>query len=265
VRIRRAFGVLALGAGVALAAGCTGRGDDGTANLPSAPDSASASAAASAAVQAGGDLRTAVRELTANSYRYTLKAGDTSGSGAVDPVAKAADLTLAVAAEFSIQARVIGTDYYAKITGLDMPGVDGRRWLHIDATKVKSLASLGIADVNDPSGVGAAAGTIATIEKTGDRSYRGTLDLTKGAAGLGMDEVAVRQLGPQARSVPFEATLNEQGRVATWKITIPAYGSQKQTVYEVTYTDHGARSDVRRPPAGEISEAPDAVYQMLQV
>jgi hypothetical protein len=269
VRGSKMLGVVIVVASVLLAAGCTG-GDKKQGGSPGVDANASASAAASsssAAATATGDLRAAVTELTKTSYRYTLKAGDATGGGTVDPTAAQSSLSISVAAEgeaFKTDVLILGPELFAKISGLPLPGLDGKKWFRIDRSRIKSFNALGIRDVDDPTGVKTLSGTIATIQKTGDRSYKGTLDLSKGSAAFGLDDAAAKQLGEKARAVPFEATVNEQGRLATWKMTIPAHGSEKETSFELAYTEHGGKFELKKPAAGEVVNPPEAVYEMLQ-
>jgi hypothetical protein len=254
-----------LAAGVLLAAGCTADKNRGE---PAAKASASAAASSSAAAAAAtGDLRAAVRELAASSYKYALKAGDASGDGSVDPAAKQTSMSIAVAAEgeqFRTQVLSFDTELFARITGLPLPGLDGRKWLRIDRTKIRSFGALGIKDIDDPTGVKTLSTSIATIEKTGERSYKGTLDLSKGSAAFGLDDVAVRELGTKARAVPFEATVNAAGKLETWKMTIPAHGSEKETPFTLTYSEHGGTFTVSKPAGADVVNPPQAIYDMLQ-
>jgi hypothetical protein len=267
VRIFKSLTVAVLAAGVLLAAGCGSSGDSGskkggggTSTKSSAPTAAESSAAAAAT----GDLNAAVQELTKTSYKYSMKAGDASGTGTVDPALKQSSMTITVA-EFKTEVLIIDPELYARITGLPLPGVDAKKWLRIDRTKIKSFAALGIRDVNDPTGVNTLAKTIATIQKTGDKSYKGTLDLSKGSDAFGLDEAAVRQLAEKAKAIPFEATVNDAHKLATWKMTIPAYGAEKETVFELAYSEHGGKFPVTKPAAGQTATPPQTVYDMLQV
>jgi hypothetical protein len=267
VRSYRLFPVAVLAMSVVLAAGCSAGGNKST-KTPEAKVSASAAAASSAAAAATVDLNAAVQELAKTSYRYTMKAGDASGSGSVDPVAKQSSMTIVVAAEgqeFRTDVLIIDPELFAKISGLPLPGVDGKKWLRIERNRIKSFSALGINDIDDPTGVKTLAKSIGTIQKTGERSYKGTLDLSKGSAAFGLDEAAVRQLGEKARAIPFEATVNAGGKLATWKMTIPAFGAEKETTFELTYTDHGGTFGLKKPAAAEVVNPPDAVYEMLQV
>lgn len=276
MRAFKAITVAALAASVLIAGGCSSgdkKGDkkkDRDANATAsagAGASGAPAAGSSAGAAASNDLRAAVQELTKTSYKYTMKAGDATGSGGVDPAAKQATMTVSVAAEgddFKTEVLVLDTELYARITGLPLPGLDGKKWLRIDRTKIKSFASLGIQDINDPTGVNTLAKSIATIKKTGDRSYQGTLDLSKGSAAFGLDEAGVRQLGEKAKAIPFEATVNDKGKLATWKMTIPAHGVDKETQYELAFTNHGEKLGLSKPAASSVANPPDAVYEMLQ-
>jgi hypothetical protein len=277
VRVFKAIIVAALATSVLIAGGCGSDDKSGKKKNPQADASASAGAAAgasgapaagsSAGAAASNDLQAAVQELTKTSYKYTMKSGDASGSGSVDPTLKHASMTVSVAAEggdFKTEVLVLDTELYARISGLPLPGLDGKKWLKIDRSKIKSFAALGIQDIDDPTGVKTLAKSIATIKKTGDRSYQGTLDLSKGSAAFNLDEAAVRQLGEKAKAIPFEATVNDKGKLATWKMTIPAHGSDKETPYELTFSNHGEKLGLTRPAAASVTNPPEAVYEMLQ-
>jgi hypothetical protein len=256
---------VAVATGVLLAAGCGSDGDSGsnkggaTGTKSSAPSAAESSAAAAAT----SDLNAVVQELTKTSYKYTMKAGDAAGSGSVDPSVKHSSMAITVA-EFKTEVLILDAELFARITGLPMPGLDEKKWLRIDRAKIKSFAALGIRDVNDPTGVNTLAKTIVTIQKTGDRSYKGTLDLSKGSDAFGLDDAAVRQLAEKARAIPFEATVNDANKLATWKMTIPAYGAEKETPFELAYSEHGGKFPLTKPPAGETANPPQTVYDMLQ-
>jgi hypothetical protein len=263
VRSSKSLAVGALAVIVLFAAGCTGDSK----KEAEAKASASAVAASSAAAVATDDLRTSVSELTNTSYKYTIKAGDANGGGSIDPAIQQRGMNLAVAAEggqFKIELLLIGPELYVRVAGLPIPGIDANKWLKIDRSKIKSMAALGIRDIDDPTGVKTLSQTIATIQKTGDRSYKGTLDLSKGSAAFGLDEAAVRQLAERAKAVPFEATVNDKGKLATWKMTIPPHGSDKEIAFELAYTDHGGSFPLTKPAAGETANPPQVVYDMLQ-
>jgi hypothetical protein len=203
VRIIKSLTVAVVATGVLLAAGCSSGDDSGSKKDPggaSTKSSAPTAAESAAAAAATTDLNAAVQELTKTSYKYSMKAGDASGTGTMDPTVKQSSMTITVA-EFKTEVLIIEPDLFARISGLPLTGVDAKKWLRIDRTKIKSFGALGIRDVNDPTGVNTLAKTIATIQKTGDKSYKGTLDLSKGSDAFGLDEAAVRQLAEKSRTV----------------------------------------------------------------
>jgi hypothetical protein len=264
VHIFKSLTVAAAVTAVLLAAGCTsddgpkaGSGPTGTkSSTPSVAESKAAAAATS-------DLNAAVQELTRTSYKYSMRAGDASSTGTVDPALKQSSMTVTVV-EFKTEVLTIDPELYARIRGLGLPGIDENKWLKIDRAKIKSFAALGIHDLNDPTGVNTLAKTIATIQKTGDRSYKGTLDLSKGSDAFGLDAAAIRSLAEKAKAIPFEATVTEAKKLATWKMTIPAYGAEKETTFDLAYTEHGASIPVARPAANQVANPPQTVYDMLQ-
>ena len=76
-------------------------------------------------------------------------------------------------------------------------------------------------------------------------------------AGLaGVSQVTVDNA--QAQNVPFTAGLDDQGRLSVLTIQIP-----KAQPLEVLYTDYGAPVQVSNPPAGQVTEAPDSLYNSL--
>src|SRR5262245_59300336 len=119
--------VAVVATGVMLAAGCGSGSDSGSnkgggsgATTKSSAPTAAESAAAAAATT---DLNAAVQELTKTSYKYTMKAGDASGGGTVDPALKQSSMTITVA-EFKTEVLIIDPDLYARISGLPITGVE---------------------------------------------------------------------------------------------------------------------------------------------
>ena len=264
MRVFRSLAVATAVTAVLLAAGCTDDGPKTSSKPPGSTKSSAPSAAESAAAAAAtSDLNAAVQELTRTSYKFSMKAGDAASTGTVDPKTKQNSITVTVV-EFKTEVLLVDPEVYARITGLPLPGVDPAKWLKIDRTKIKSFGALGIHDLNDPTGVNTLAKTIATIQKTGDRAYKGTLDLSKGSDAFGLDAAAVRALAEKARAIPFEATVNEGNKLATWKMTIPAYGSEKETTFDLAFTEHGGSFPITKPPANQTANPPQTVYDMLQ-
>jgi hypothetical protein len=70
-------------------------------------------------------------------------------------------------------------------------------------------------------------------------------------------------MGEKAKNVPFEATLDERGRLETLKVVVPAYRTLPEDTVNATYREFGNAPKVARPADGVIQEAPPEVYQLL--
>jgi len=260
----RRIAVVLLVAG--LASGCSGSdGKDGGGKGADATASAAAAASASAAsARAVDELKAAVTKLNAASYTYTMKGGEITNAGSVDRPGRQATITASVAAAgepFRVELLVLDKEYFAKVTGLQIPGVQAGKWMRIDGNRIKGFKAFNVPEVLDPT-FSEALGKAATTAERTPTGVKGTLDLTQGAVLLDIGEV--RQLGERARAVPFEATIDAQGRLTGWKMTVAAAGARKEAVYETAYTGLGAPVTVARPPAGQVVEAPAMVYDILQ-
>ena len=86
----------------------------------------------------------------------------------------------------------------------------------------------------------------------GDDKLTGTIDLDKAGKQLGLGAKDVTKLTEKA--IPFEARLDDQGRLVSYALTIPAVGSQQPTKMNITYSDFGLPVDVKAPPASEIAK-----------
>jgi hypothetical protein len=246
---------LALIASLAFAAGCNSTKGGG-----------SGSPSPSAAGDPVKILGASVKDLSTTSYKYAAKSGDSSATGAVDPVAKTVHMNVSATAEgmtFKVELMALAKDYYLKLSGLPLPGLDGSKWIHLDANKVPSLKGIGIDDLTDPAGLKNFEKAIVSAEKTGDRTYKGTLDLTKLTGGTFIDAETATKNADKVKAVPFEATLDEKGRLTKLSFTLPAVGSDPAAPSEVTYSDYGAAVDATKPAAGEVVEAPELVYKLL--
>jgi hypothetical protein len=222
----------------------------------------STSAAAPAPSPSG--LALTVGDFARTSYRFTVTANEGAYTGGIDPIADTLDTTISVSSQGSslkIDTIGLGGDYFTRITGLPLPGFDGATWYAVDTSRIRATGALGISATKDPTGIRALIAAARTATKTGDRSYRGTVDLTKVAQWGPVNIAQVTQLGEPARSVPFEATVDERGRLATMKVTIPGDGSIKANTVTASYRDLGAPVPVTLPTNPE--PLPATLYALL--
>jgi hypothetical protein len=244
MRIRTGVATLALAGCAVLAAGCGGSHTTGKATSPGiGPADNSATV-----------LVAAAEPLHATSYRFTTTAGGVNAEGAADPATKTVTLTTAGSAS----VLVVGGEFYVKYPK-GMPGADklgDGRWLHLDASKV-SLGKIGVQDPADPAGASGYLKSAASVQKVGDRHYKGTLDLTKS----GFSPKIVESLGDSAKAVPFDATLDDKGRLATMDTTLKINGTDVTT--HTTLSDYGTKVTATRPAASEVVEAPESFYRIF--
>ena len=253
-------GVVAV-ASLALAAGCNNQGDAGSGSSPSPSPSPSKT------LTATEQFTTAASLLRGTPYKFSLKSSsDINYDGSVDPLAGIVVGKIAVTVQgvkVSLDTQLGQNDYYVKVNGLPLPGVDTSKWFHVDPTKVTSLSAVMIGGLTDPTGVGDLAKAVGTVESAGDKQLKGTFDFTKSTWGAAVDDKAVQELGDKAKAVPFTAGLDDKGRLTTLKVTIPAHGADKEEVIDITYSDFGTAVKMTPPAAADTVEAPAALYTLL--
>ncbi|WP_433795287.1 hypothetical protein [Actinoplanes sp. CA-252034] len=160
--------------------------------------------------------------------------------------------------------------------------LDGRKWVRADERKVTAaaadeslshlemMATLPTTTQPDATGAVALVGAVTSAQRSGD-VITGTLDGTR-------KDPALEQLisdptylyGVGARTLPFRATLDDQGRLTEFVVTMPEQRMASQPAgpvepeapLTIRISDYG-RTGVQAPPAqvdGEVS--PDG-YELL--
>ena len=205
-------------------------------------------------------LALTVGEFATTSYRFKVTANEGVYSGGIDPTRDLLDTTITISSRgASLRIDTIGVagDYYARITGAPLPGVDGT-WYRVDTSRLRSPGALGISALKDPTGVRALVAATQAVQRTSDGAYRGTVDLTKVVR---WGPVNTGQLGAAARAVPFDATVDAAGRLTSIAVAIPATASVRANTVTATYSDFGVELAVSRPVAAE--PLPDSLYPLL--
>jgi hypothetical protein len=224
---------------------------------------ASPTPSATPAVDAKEALSKAATELGRTSYRVNLTVGPASGTGALDPAAQQGQTSMSVFAgstTLKVDTVLVGADMWVKLGGV--PGVPDK-WLHLDTSRLPESSGLGIRPGQlDPAGADKLIDAIATVEPVGPDQYRGTIDLTRASDSPAVDKATLDALGDRAKAVPFEATLDAQGRLTNLKLDLGQIEGVPAKV-DVRYSDFGTAVSVTRPPAADVVEAPEAVYQLL--
>jgi hypothetical protein len=257
---------LASVAAVALAGGCSadggttpGAGVSASAGVPGASASAGAADPAAAGALAG-----AAAKLGDTSFKMTMTSG--SGlkvDGLIDAPGGVGTATLTASGpntEITVKTLLVDKDLYVQVPGVTKAGT----WTHLDVSRLPEGANIGLRPGQiDPANTAQLLTSTTDVRQTGSRSYEGTLDLTKAAGVAGMDQKSIKAWGSQAQNVPFTAGVDDQGRLSTLTIQLPAVNGQQAQPLDINYTDYGTKVDVKRPAAGEITEAPDSLYSSL--
>lgn len=249
---KRALAGATLFAALAFVTGCQG----------STPTSSNDADPPATTRSASEELTDAMKKLNSTSYSFSMNFGPGEMTGAVDAANKAVKMAMEIEAEgqsLAFDIVVIDTDMYMKIEGLPLPGLAPGKYLHLDATKVTSLENFGLQDLSDPTQAAQLMEQLVDVEKTGDGTFKGTIDMSK----LDQLDEDIQALGDQAKSIPFEATVDGEGRLTLMKMMVPAGGSTPAMDIEMKYSDFGSASAISAPAAGDVVEAPAEMYQMF--
>lgn len=261
----RGLGLASLAA-VALAVG--GCSDDGGAT-PGASAPAGGVPSASASVgpadpAAASALADAAAKLGETSFKVTMTSGPgLKLNGLMDAPHGVGTATLTASGpntEIEVKTLLVDKDLYLQVPGVTKAGT----WTHVDVSRLPEGANVGLRPGQiDPANTAQLLSSTTDVQQVDPRSYRGTVDLTKAAGVAGIDQKMISTWGAQAQDVPFTAGLDEQGRLSALTIQLPAVNGQQAQPLEVLYTDYGTTVDAQRPPASQLTEAPDSLYTSL--
>ncbi|WP_446212673.1 hypothetical protein [Micromonospora sp. IBSANI012] len=224
-------------------------------------------------------LLASTEEISKGNFTFTMTGGpEVNGGGTVHTPSKSAELKVvnsaASADDMSMTMHLvfIDTDSWVKLEiGGEMadaiPAFKAMKgkYQHIDRTKVKGVKDLefDFADV-DPAGSDALVKAVTDVKQTGAGAYAGTLDATKLTDSDMLDADDIKKLGEKAGALPFTAKLDGQGRLTEFTVQMPAVGDTKAYDMTVRYADYGTATPVQKPPAKQVVEASDQVYEMFK-
>jgi hypothetical protein len=77
------------------------------------------------------------------------------------------------------------------------------------------------------------------------------------------DRQVLAALGGRAKAAPFVVVLDGQRRLASVRITVPAYGKVAARELAVDYAEQGKAVKVSVPKSAEVAPATAAVYNLL--
>ncbi|MEQ4301194.1 hypothetical protein ABNF97_07360 [Plantactinospora sp. B6F1] len=246
---------------------CSGTGTE--------PDTPGAPGADSPAIptDAKEALLASTKEITKGNFTFSMTGADLDGQGFVHAPSKSAQMNMKAGGdEFSMDMEIIyiEPESWVKLTvtgAEDVPGLEklnSGKYQHLDQSKIKGTRGLGFdfTDV-DPAGSEALTRAIVDVQKTGEGTYTGTIDLTRATDAGMVDEDAVKLLGDEATKLPFDAKLDAEGRLTSLTIQLPAVAGGKAQELTVGYSDYGAASPAKAPPAAEVVEASPETYELF--
>jgi hypothetical protein len=258
---------LVLGAALVGAAGCA---DKPTAAVPGGAGSAAAPAPAADAKAA---LAAASAKTNTTAHTVTMESGLTGlgtlkGSGSVDPAQKAMSMKMTTSFNgMDVAAEILGfeRELYLKL-GVPFPGLDTSKWLRIDGSKASALGAFGIGSGTDPTGAKAFTDAVVTVEQTAPGKYKGTIDATRtnGAGFAGNADELAKQLGDQAKALPFEATVDGQGYLTSIAMQIPLPNQPLPAGVHMKYADFGKSVTIAKPAAAQVQEIPAQLLRLLE-
>ncbi|WP_426510711.1 hypothetical protein ACPPVO_08700 [Dactylosporangium sp. McL0621] len=205
----------------------------------------------------------AVKALQGVAYGYTMKIDDVTG--VVDPAGKRQARLDSVASgvRFSLEGIVLGGGERYFRTSIPAAGVSAKKWYRFDRTKVAHTEIIGLFETDDPTSSQDFVARVGRARLEDGGRITGTYDLTRGGD-LGLaDQAGLTALGERAKAAPFTVALDAQGRLASVRVTVPAYAGTAERTLTVDYRDQGKPVQVTVPKPAEVAPANAAVYNLL--
>ncbi|MEU4470062.1 hypothetical protein [Micromonospora sp. NPDC023888] len=276
-----------LGAGLVAAALFTpalaacGDGTTGTAGSTASPTVTASGTASPSGAPAAGDAKQALldstKEISSGNFRFTLAGAGSTVEGQVHQPSQSAEMKVAIGGPSSDLAMKLDVihfkpDSWVKLeltgpTADSLPAIKQLnlgKYQHLDQARIKGNRNLGFDfDKVDPAGSAVLTQGITEVRSTGTGAYAGTIDVTKAAEAGSLNAATIAALGTQAKTVPFTAKVDPQGRLSELVLQLPAAGQTAAQEIKMTYSDYGAATAAQKPPAGQVVEAPAELYSLF--
>jgi hypothetical protein len=243
----------------------TGTPVAGSSSGPAGPASPSASASLSPTAA----LTAALADLKGTGYDFTQTQGvtgaGTTGSGTYDPSTQSATLTqkgVEQGINAEVDATQIGTNLWVKVDlgplnkQLGLP----TSWMTVDTSKITAgnePFDFTGSDIFDLAGV---MTSVSNVQFTDPTTITGTVDLTAATGNNTPDSDSITKDGAAAKTVPFTAKLDDQGRLTS--LTVDTTKFDKDIALATTYSNYGSPSPVAAP-TGDIVPAPAGAYSFF--
>ncbi|MGW5557419.1 hypothetical protein ACWER9_09380 [Micromonospora sp. NPDC003944] len=264
----------------ALAACASGTGT-GTAGSTPSPTVTASGAASPSGAPVAGDAKQALldstKEISNGNFRFTLAGAGSTAEGLVHQPSQSAAMKISIGGPSSDLAMKLDVihfkpDSWVKLelsgpTANSLPAIKQLnlgKYQHLDQTRIKGNRNLGFDfEKVDPAGSAVLTQGITEVRSTGTGAYAGTIDVTKAAEAGSLNAATIAALGTQAKTVPFTATVDPQGRLSELVLQLPAAGQTAAQEIKMTYSDYGAATAAQKPPADQVVEAPAELYSLF--
>ncbi|MDZ5441983.1 hypothetical protein U2F26_04450 [Micromonospora sp. 4G57] len=271
-----AFAAALLTPGLA-ACNSTGTGEAGASASPTVAGSIAPSGATPGTGDAKQALLNSTNEIRNGNFRFTMSGAGSTAEGQVHEPSQSAEMRVTIGdASSDLMMKLdlihLKPDSWVKVelggkSAGSIPGVQKLnlgKYQHLDQTRIKGNRALGFDfEKVDPAGSAVLTQGITEVRQTGDGMYAGTLDVSRAAEAGSVDPTVITALGAQAKSVPFTAKLDPQGRLSEMVVQMPAAGQSAAQDIKVTYSDYGNASAAQKPSADQVVEAPPEFYNLF--
>jgi hypothetical protein len=206
------------------------------------------------------------QRLEQESFRFGMSApGLLTATGAVDPATPAGTVTISLThggASMDFETIVVGTEMWTNLGGLGgLLGAEGQ-WLHIDRSRLGEDGFAGVEPEQlDLVGAAELLKSLGTVEQIDEHTFRGEIEVTGESTGFA--DQLLEQLGTESVTCEFVATVDDQDRLTELVVDLPRTDQAPAERLELRYFDFGAPVEVDPPPAAEVTEMPEAFYDMF--
>ncbi|WP_319463805.1 hypothetical protein [Micromonospora sp. RTP1Z1] len=255
----------------------TGTGEAGASASPTVSGSIAPSGATPGTGDAKQTLLNSTNEIRNGNFRFTMSGAGSTAEGQVHEPSQSAEMRVTIgdpSSDLMMKLDLIHSkpDSWVKVelggkSASSIPGVQKLnlgKYQHLDQARIKGNRALGFDfEKVDPAGSAVLTQGITEVRQTGEGMYAGTLDVSKAAEAGSLDPSVITALGTQAKSVPFTAKLDPQGRLSEMVVQVPAAGQSAAQDIKITYSDYGTASAAQKPPAAQVVEAPPEFYNLF--
>lgn len=204
-------------------------------------------------------------------FHYSIKSPDFTESGVIDAPDKIAELTLSPVhytnPSYTEVVIYLLTRNRSWLKFKDTPAGRGgftQKWMSFDPKRLPYAD--GTPNVYSDETAPRAAYFIFEdsndISQTSPGHFRGTADISQ-SNGL-LSAAHLKALGKKADSIPFTVVLDNQGRLTSTAMQIPAAGKFKAATWAITYDHYGITAVPKLPTAAEQTKAPAALYRLFK-